>query len=445
MSQRFQRIGIDYCFAPVEVPVVLLFQRIKDKDEAFTCQLAVQTERGEPVMTRRVDLMAGFQAGALANLTKELHDLNKDTPLEEWKTLLREANESVIRAHRKGRPFMHTQGEISRPAEPAWACQGLLLKNKPNCWLGASSTGKSTLAKAMCAYYASGFRFCDRIMEQGVPLYLDWEDDYDSFNRTVFDVCRNLGVWPLPHMIWRDMHGSRLRNQLEAIAEVIDREQVGLIVLDAVAAAGGATGEYMGWEAIALEMEDCIGVLPPVTVLALDHVTGAEHRAQNSGSAAVPIKARGAERKLEYLRNQWSLVADPEAEQLGLHKVNWYHTKCSIGRKELPFATEIVHREAEISIIPQVAAVPASEPVPDDAASRLLATLATTSGRSVHELCLQMDGKVPSKARYNSVRTTLERAVAKGLATKEMISGQVRYRTDSAGDQGLLIPFPGSA
>src|SRR5262249_23283047 len=150
-------------------------------------------EGGERLITRHVNLLAGTTRGAIADLCKELGEL-RPADGDTWKKLLREACEAVVSAHRQGRPVSVIQGEISRPPPPRWLSQGLLLKNKPNCWLGAASTGKSTLAKAMCAYYASGMRFCDRQIEQGVPLYLDWEDDEDSYTRVVIDVCHNLGV-----------------------------------------------------------------------------------------------------------------------------------------------------------------------------------------------------------------------------------------------------------
>jgi hypothetical protein len=284
-------------------------------------------------------------------------------------------------------------------------------------------------------------------MEQGTPLYLDWESDHDDFVRVVYDVCRNLGAYPLPRFVYRDMHGYRLRDQLDVLTRMIDRERVSLVVLDAVAAAGGSTGEHMTWEAVALEMEACLGALPQVTVLALDHVTGAEHKA--GSRSMVPIKARGAERKLEYTRNQWTLMTDEEAERLGRHVVTWHHTKLNLGPKEPPFATEIVHRHDEVSIILRPMETYHQDEEPTDEASRLVRILASTSGRSVRDLCLQVDGKEPSRTRYQTVRTALERAVQRGHARKERVGSEVRYRADNEAvsnpQQGTLIPFPGSS
>jgi len=436
VEERFRRVGMDYRFAPAEAPVVLLFQRVRDRSDEVSAEVVART--GERSITRHVNLLAGTTRGAVADLVKELQELSP-TEGDTWKKLLREGCEAVVSAHRQGRPFLTSADIQQRPAPPSWLCQGLLLKHKPNCWLGAASTGKSTLAKAMCAYYATGFRFCGREMERGVPLYLDWEDDHDSFIRVAWDVCHNLGVPLPPNLHWRDMHGYRLRDQIESIGEYIDRHHVGLLVLDAVAAAGGGAGEHVGWEDIALEMERCLGALPPVTLLALDHVTGEELKLGQK--AAIPRKARGAVRKYEYLRNQWSLVTDEVARLSGSHVVNWYQTKNNSGPLEQPgFATEIVHREDEISIVVRALEVP--EQIQDEGKTDQLLRALGDTWRTARDLALQVDGKEPTAARIESVRTLLRRAVEKGRAVRDE-GPPVRYSTRRAGEQGVLISFPG--
>ena len=430
MRPRFERIGLDFRFNPTEVPASLYFYRVKDGEREFTARVDVVNGEGKRFVTRTINLLT------TRGLTKDLVDeLNQKFRYVGWADLMREASQSVIASVQAGRPLEVIQGEIVRPPPPAWLCQGLLLKDKPNVWLGAASTGKSTLAKAICAYYASGYRFCEREMEQGVPLYLDWEDDRADFERVVYDVCRNLGVWPLPKMLWRDMHGYRLRDQIATLSQMIDHHGVGLLVMDAIAAAGGSPNEHSGYEAIALELESCLGVLPPVTVLGLDHVTSAEHKLKGY----VPLKARGAERKVEFFRNQWSLVTDDEAETVGRHVVNWHHTKVNVVAKEQPFATEIVHRPDEVSIIVRPMQTQ-SDAADRDETSALLASLGNT-WRTPRDLALQFDGKEPSRGRVESVRTLLERAVKRDRAVKD--DGRpVRY---SCRQPGEVIRFPGTA
>jgi len=438
---RFDRIGLNYRFAPNEVKLVLDFTR-PDRD-GTSWEVAVRRQDGRHVFTRRINLLSSPSVGNIKALVSELvvDQVGERTLLER---LLREACESVLASHRNGQAPFIVEGHVVRPPDPAWLCRGLLLKDKPNCWLGAASTGKSTLAKAVCAYVAAGFRFLDRETEQTTPLYLDWEDDHESFERTVYDICRNLGVWPLPRMLWLGMHGHRLRDRVEMLGALIAQERVGLMVVDAVAASGGSPGEHMTYESIALEMADCLDVLPRVTVLALDHVTGAEHKAIALGRAPVPIKARGSERKLEYFRNQWSLVTDVEAEQDGQHVVEWTHTKYNLGKKEREgFATEILHREQELAINVRAKRMHDEEPQGPSEDTKAYALLeGLGGGRSPRELALQVDGHEPSDSRIRSVRTTLERYVRKGLVERDD-GPPVRYRRRQPGTpEGVLIPFP---
>jgi len=419
------------------------FSRPEQKGTSW--EVAVRRHAGH-LFTRRIQLLTDPRTGNTKRLVDEIKGLGIGDESVLSKLFL-EVSESVLASHRNGHPSQELRGQMRRPPPPAWLSQGLLLKNKPNCWLGAASTGKSTLAKAICAYYATGYRFCDREMEQGVAMYLDWEDDYESFARTIFDVCWNLGIrdeWP--PLVYVDMHGSRLRDRVESLAREIHRKNVGLLVLDAVAAMGAVPDEHVNYEGIALEMADCLDSLPPVTVLALDHVTGEESKAINAstrGKPPVPTKGRGSVRKLEYFRNQWTLTADAQAEGVDRHVVNWTHTKLNLGKREPGFATEILHHAQEISIVvrPQVI----YEPNEDEQKTTVLLRALGDHWRSPRELALEVDGHEPSEGRVESVRTLLNRAMSKGLAQRDH-GRPVRYSTSrQVATQDNLLTFPSGA
>lgn len=379
--------------------MVLIFSRISDRRDETTAEVQVTRLDGAHVLRRRINLLSSGR-GSAAEFAKELaEEVDVD-----WRRIIREACESVLDAHRSGPEFVTIAGDIKRPSPPEWLCDGLMLKGKPNCWLAAASTGKSTLAKAFCTYYATGYQFCDRRTEKGVPLYLDWEDDEESFRRVAHDVCRNLSVWPVPPMYWRDMHGQRFRDQVENLGRFIDQHNIGLVVIDAIAAAGGSPGEHMSWEAIALELEQGLGQLPPVTVLGLDHVTSDEHK--NGG---VPVKGRGAERKVEFFRNQWSLLLDRDALERGRHLVGWTHTKVNAIVPTPTFVTELAHRDGELSINPLP--VTSSPTMVERMTNirRLVMQLEATPGLSAAELCEALYGSTVS-SKVEGVRTELRRA-----------------------------------
>ena len=437
---------MNYRFTPHEVDLQLLFSRPEQKGTSW--EVAVRRRSAGHLFTRRINLLTSSEkAGNTKNLVEEMRDAGFGDVKLLGKLML-ECNESVLASHRNGHPAVQLNGPMVRPSGPLWLCGGLLMKNKPNCWLGGASTGKSTLAAAAAVYYATGFRFCDREMEQGVAMYLDWEEDEETFRQIVYDVARNLGVTEWPPIIYVNMHGQRLRDRAELLTREVHDHHVGLLVLDAVAAMGAVPDEHVTYESIALEMSECLDSLPPVTVLALDHVTGDEFKDQRRprlvGKPFVPNKARGSVRKVEFFRNQWTLMTDVRAEECGRHVVNWHHTKINRGVRLPSFATEILHYAEEISVMVRPMEVPEPEDEPDTKTRRLIVHLARTGGRTARELTLEIEGHEPSRSQVESTRKLLERAVEHEQLLKDDHKPP-RYFCRQGDEQGVLIPFPGSS
>lgn len=404
----FEREGMGYRFEPAGLPVVMRFSRIADRRDETTAELQIGHATGGHILRRRVNLLT--TAGVtLKSIGEELNseELGLDV---EWSRILRDGFESVLDAHRNGIVVRSVGGEIERPPPPKWLCDGLVLKDKVNCWLGAAGTGKSTLAKTFCVYYAAGFQFLNRHTEKGLALYLDWEDDEEDLKRVAHDTCRNLGVWPVPELLYISMRGKRLRDHVEWLATLVDQRKIGLIVLDAIAAAGGSPGEHMSWEAVALELEQCLGLLPPVTILGLDHVTSDEHK---NGHNVVPTKARGAERKVEFVRNQWTLVLDRGEQEVGKHVVSWNHTKVNVIVPRMAFTTELVHRDGELSVVERgIEASPAAvERMPVSKQNVLY--VAENPGKTVEHICVAVRGQ-STRNMIEATRMELRRASKRG-------------------------------
>lgn len=410
----FRRNGLGYIFEPPTVPVVMKFSPPTTGDEP-ECEVHLLRPDGQTVARRRIRLMAGTSRGAIAELCKELGEwLDVD-----WRGLFREACESVLVAHRRG-PEMRVVDEnnIPSPQPLEWLIDGLLLKGKLNCWLGVGSTGKSTLAKAACVYHAAGYNFLDLPTRPGRPLYLDWEDDFDSFARTTQEVCRNLGAWPPPWMGYKDMHGRRLKDNLEQLAEDIERWSIDLLVIDSISPAGGPPGDHATWEQVAAEMESALGKLPSVTVLGIDHVTGDEHR--NNGK--VPVKGRGSERKYEMFRNQWTLMPDLQMRASGHHVVNWVHTKNNLGVYRDSFTVTLLHRGDELSLI--AGGVADSPDAVDRMPSidRLLHEIRERGGRQIKDLSLAVR-QSDTRSAIEATRIEAKRLERRGAVAVDNVGG----------------------
>lgn len=341
----FKREGLSYRYQPSVAKVEFVLSRIKDVRDDVSVELVAQRiGQRLPFVHRRVNLLqaSGVPKSLLDDLKEQ--DFGQDIA---WKDVLSDCFERVIDAHRNGLVLEFAGGNQLRPPNATWLCDGLVMEDKLNCWLGSGSTGKSTLAKLLATCCATGNRFLGRSTLECQSLYLDWEDERHDFTRYILDLCRNLGVTHPPEIPWIRMKGKRLRDNIDSVARYIDQTDAKLVIIDAIAAAGGAGGDHRNWEDIALELDACIGQLPMVTVLGLDHVSGDDHR---NAKVRVPIKARGSERKFEIYRNQWSLLADEEMREHGHHVVNWYHTKINAGTYRPSFSVEIEHRTDEISV-----------------------------------------------------------------------------------------------
>ena len=409
-ERSVRREGPDIRIDVPEAAVVLRFGRIKDRSEVTHAELHMTRTDGSFLMRRGINLLAA--SGATFNaIVKDLAEF--ELGQVDWKQVLVREFEAVLDAHRNGLALEWTESAPRVVPPPQWMCEGLVLHNKLNCWLAAGGTGKSTLAKVLCAYHATGFQFLGRETMQGKALYLDWEDDKEEFDRVVYDTCRNLGVQPVPPMGWLRMKGKRLRDNVQSLGRMIVEHGFTLLIIDAVAAAMGGGGDRAkNYDEMAVEFEETLGQLPPITVLALDHVNAQDHREQK---AYVPMKARGGERKYEVWRNQFSLVIDEEERSNGRHVVVFNQTKLNRGLMLQPFAVEISYRAQEIAV----------DAVDISASAEAIERMSATS-RLQHELAEQPGLKTVDYARIvrkktddksvNETREQLERHERRGRA-----------------------------
>lgn len=321
-----------------------------------------------------------------------------------WSSILESVTESIIQAVRVGPPLETYAGELRRPRGIRWVCEGLVMADVPNGWTAAGSTGKSTFAAALALSHAAGIPFLDRETVQGVPLYLDWESTGDDLEEKLWLLARWYDLRSVPAVHRLKMGGAAVQHAA-AIANRIDSLGATLVVWDGMQAACGPLGQSGSYEALAQDMEFLIGILPLTTHLFLDHVTGDELK-----SGAVPLKPRGATRKIEWLRNHWTLSLDRDAQRLGQHLVGWTHTKINRAAYLPPFGVEVLHRPDEMGfrIVQEADVEPLRERMPP---WRQLLTVAiealprTLSNRDAAELWL---GKTDDKS-IDRVRAIVNR------------------------------------
>lgn len=400
-ERPFRRHGLGWRFQPPEAAVLLTFDRLSERGGDTWAEVHVTTLEGGHLCRRRVNLLGG---SSLNGLIKECDDMTSSHGWP-WKRIVASGAESTLEAFRRGESTETFSGRLRKPAGVRWLCHGLVQADVINCWLAAAGTGKSTFATGLCVAHALGERFLGRDVPQGVPLYLDWESTTDDFEEKLYLAAAGMGRDEIPPIHRIRMRGS-LRSRVHQIGERIDRLGVTLMVIDAVAAAGGSPGEN-NYEAVALELEETLQILPPVTALLLDHVTGDDLR-----NGTVPLKGRGSTRKVEFIRNQWTLTLDREGMEDARHVVGWTHTKINRGRLMTPFGVEVVHDEDSVTFerVAREDVAPLAERMPFWLQmEQLMTRQGPMDAKQIAFLLLGNDGKVAQ----SKVRTTISRDAGK--------------------------------
>jgi hypothetical protein len=405
---RLAKDGLGWRFSPAEAPVTITFSRIVERSSELTAELHVQSAgRGEVthILRRRVNLLGTTTPKTLAN---DL-DLATDGAGWPWRRIVEQAFGSVIEAHRSGDEVRLLGGKREAPPSPSHLIEGLLIANVANTWFGPGGTGKSTAGVAACVAHALGERFAGVPVLPGTPLYLDWEDEDEAFERILWEVSRGYGLDESVRVHWRRMKAP-LAGDLAYVSALIDRIGATLVVIDSATRAMGAAGDHGTYESTAVAFAEAIRALGKVTTLIIDHVDGATVK-----EGGVAKKAYGSIHKLNFVRNAWSLTLDDEATT---QTVGWSHAKVNHGPKRGEFGIRYERDPVlgGLSLVP----VAAEEVSPIAERMTLAARIASALGRSgamsVRDIAEAVLGATDKKDT-ETIRKTLNRDMGKRFRT----------------------------
>lgn len=382
-----ERAGLGWRYVVPEHGVAFSFDRIVERRDELTAEMVATLIDGSYLLRRRVNLMG---SRSLVELGRDLDELTGAAGLP-WRRMLEAACGSVTQAYRRGPDLERYEGVLARPPAVSWDCDRLVMANVINTWIAPGSAGKSTLAAILCVAIGAGMPFLGRETRKGIALYLDWESTDEDFQEKLHDAAAGMGLSEVP-LVYRLRMRGPLKAYVHLISELIHRLGITLVVVDAVAAAGGPMAEG-NYEAVALDLESAVGFFPTVTTLLLDHVTGEDLRNGNA-----PVKARGSVRKTEFSRCQWTLSRDHEQSELGKHVVGFTHTKINRGRYEPQFGVEIEHGDGWVRAreIQADAVAPLVEKM--STIQRMRQTLMRNGPMEVKELALDVLGSDDERA-----------------------------------------------
>lgn len=342
-EQPFYREGMGWVYEPPKLPIRLRFDFVEVSGIEGRAQLRVESlEINDIITSFSVNLASERTREGYAKTIAKRACLGEPGQLDDIVVALERSFMRVMEAAREPLETYITDGMRRKPRGVRWLLDDLIMAGTINCLLAAPETGKSTQALGIGIAHAAGCGIFGRDIQKGVTYFLDWEGDYDTFEERYQQISEGLGIDP-PSGIIYERHSAPLRYVLHHVARTIDQRGVTLLIIDAVTTAAGSMGDK-GYEAVAVDLEVALRSLPVgVTVLLVDHVDS-----ETVKNRSVPVKGRGSTRKLEFVRNQWSLVLDQDASENGEHVVGWVHTKKNRIKKLPAFGVRLEHEDDAI-------------------------------------------------------------------------------------------------
>jgi hypothetical protein len=341
--------GLGYVYTDDRYAATLYFRRV-DRGREPSAELHVHHASkldGRPLVVASLNLLG---AGKKRELTKALTDRAPIVPV--WGDIIENACQALLTELRTVRP--DPPGDV--PPTPQYRPDRIKHLAREDCLnlvYGAGGTGKgwALVYAAMCVQ--QGVPFLGRPVVQGNVLYLDWEDDRQTFEARVAIIARGTGLAPKKP---RYLHCERgLADQLDGVLDYIAEHQIDMVVLDSVSKAF-PRGDYASYESTADELAQVARLLP--TTLAVAQIAGAG--IDSDKLAGKPIGGVG---KTNAARVQWEARGHQEdcCLWVALHQTKRNHTaklapiafRLTFDQPEEP--TSVVIEPADVRDVPELA------------------------------------------------------------------------------------------
>ena len=240
---------------------------------AITAEMLIKDTKsnsGNVIKWQTVDL--------LGNRTPLINSLLRTNPKIPWSELVDDVCHRSLTDYKSGEPavLLDTSREIK---PPEFLVYPLLLKNKPNIFFGEAKSCKSEIAKMLSI--ACILPYTDNKLQWIVPeeptqtLYLDWEDDEDTFLYQYKQLSMGIGIDGMQLIHYRRCYHS-LSDDIEQIQEWVYKTKAKLVIVDSILGAVG--GRSSKDTETAAEFYNSLRQLGNITTLLIGHTSKAEAR-----------------------------------------------------------------------------------------------------------------------------------------------------------------------
>jgi hypothetical protein len=254
-----------------EPAVTMTFARVHDNSRGVHAEVSI-THGPAALHYGELSLLS---TSARETLVKKL---SAELDMVPWRGMLERACRETVNAARQGEPIVNLTGTSVGPAREL--LPRVLYEGEATTIFADGDTGKSLVAMAIAVAMRSGAALPFGLKPaRAVPVvYLDWERSRNTAEYRMAALAAGLGIDP-PQIGYKAMQRP-LVAEADALAAQFSRADVGLVILDSLifALPGGENGFHEPVTA-------CYNALKrfsPAACLVLDHVTGADARADGS-------------------------------------------------------------------------------------------------------------------------------------------------------------------
>lgn len=234
---------------------------------------------------------------------------------------------------------------ITEPKDPEYLVYPCILERLPTLWYAQGGAGKTMIAMYFSFLVQNGLKFMGQDIKKQNVLYLDWEVDQEEAGRRISYFARNFMKDNEIEMPFYRRCVLPIFDEASEIAEDVERNNIGLIVVDS---AGPACGGDVGNLDMSVAFFNSIRKITAAkncSSLILTHVTKMERR--DSGKARLPIGAVYFE---NIPRITWELKQQDSDDEKEIN-LDFFCRKVNF-KKPAPFGLKLHFNDITATVIP---------------------------------------------------------------------------------------------
>lgn len=215
----------------------------------------------------------------LSDITKDklIKRLKGNSPLD-WEGIIGTISETVIFRHRSGNEALR-KADLPEIVDDPYRVYPIILEGQPTIYYGFGGSLKSYHTMLIALLTQNGITFLGLDPKQGNCLWLDFENDDQTYSRRMTAVQEGLGGAELDFPLYKDCRGKTLTQLLLEIQKLVLENDIKLVVVDSMTMAAGG-----------YEWEQSIAYFKALATLKASTVT-VDHRAKGIDKGSSPIGA----------------------------------------------------------------------------------------------------------------------------------------------------------